>query len=433
MTQQPPVDEGKRLWNLLRLPFRKKPQVGVSPADVVHQENKWRLLRYRARPQGIAFKTPVLLVPSLINRHYVLDLMPGKSFAGFMAAQGHDVFVIDWGTPAAEDRLVSFDDICDRYLGRALRVAASHGSQGNAHLLGYCMGGILTAIHASVRPRQVASLVQLAAPVRFHDDGLLSSWMRTSSFDVDAMIDACGNVPWQLMQSAFHMLRPTLSLSKAVGVIDRAWNDEFLDGFFALETWGNDNVSLPGEFYRRYARMYQNDELVNGGLSLSGRPVDLRNVSCPLLTVTFEHDNIVPWKSAAEIMELASSTDKQLMHLPGGHVGAVVSKSAARGLWPKISAFWAQRDGGSEGSPEGASARALVKGLRPRAERAGGDLAGEFDWTLPGCPGQAIISLDVSRPLPWLPAPCAPGRCELPFLPVPARCAGAAQPRGARG
>ncbi|RYE88339.1 MAG: alpha/beta fold hydrolase, partial [Myxococcales bacterium] len=296
-----------RLRNLVRLPWRQRPAVGVTPADVVHAENKWRLLRYRARPSGRAFRTPVLLVPSLINRHYVLDLVPGKSFAEYMVNQGHDVFVIDWGTPADEDRFVSFDDITDRALGRALRVAASHGESGQAHVLGYCLGGILTAIHTAVRPERVASLVQLAAPVVFHDEGLLSAWMRTPSFDVDAMIDAYGNVPWQLMQSAFHLLRPTLTLSKAVGVIDRAWNDEFLDGFLALETWGNDNVSLPGEFYRRYARMYRDDELSRGTLTLSGQPARLEAIDRPLLTITFEHDNIVPWRSAAAIHERAAS------------------------------------------------------------------------------------------------------------------------------
>lgn len=334
-----------RLRNLARLPWRQRPAVGVTPADVVHAENKWRLLRYRARPAGRAHRTPVLLVPSLINRHYVLDLVPGKSFAEFMVKQGHDVFVIDWGTPSDEDRFVSFDDITDRALGRAIRVASSYGERGQAHVLGYCLGGILTAVHAAVRPDHIASLVQLAAPVVFHDDGLLSAWMRTPSFDVDAMIDAYGNVPWQLMQSAFHLLRPTLTLSKAVGVIDRAWNDEFLDGFLALETWGNDNVALPGEFYRRYARMYRDDELSRGLLTLSGQPVRLEAIDRPLLTITFEHDNIVPWRSAAAIHDRAASADKQHVHLPGGHVGAVVSKAAARGLWPQISGFWASRDG----------------------------------------------------------------------------------------
>ena len=96
---------------LARLFGRPAPLVGQTPADVVHEENKWRLLRYVPRPDGIAFRTPVLLIPSLINRHYVLDLMPGKSFAQSLVAAGHDVYVIDWGTPEAEDRFVSFEDI----------------------------------------------------------------------------------------------------------------------------------------------------------------------------------------------------------------------------------------------------------------------------------------------------------------------------------
>jgi polyhydroxyalkanoate synthase len=333
------------LINLAKLPFRDRPPIGMTPADTVHQENKWRLLRYRPRPEGLAFRTPVLLVPSLINRHYVLDLMPGKSFAGYLVAQGHDVYILDWGTPSSEDRFLTFDDVCDRYLGRAVRIAARTSERDETHLLGYCMGGILTAIYAAARPEHVASLVELAAPVRFHDEGLLSTWMRTSSFDVNAMIDGLGNVPWQLMQSAFHMLRPTLNLAKAVHLIDRAWNDEFLDGFLALETWGNDNVSFPGECYRRYAtEIYRDDALARGELTLSGRPARLSQIHCPVLAVTFEHDNIVPWKSAAALLDLISSTDKQHIHLPGGHVGAVVSKSAARGLWPSISRFWAERD-----------------------------------------------------------------------------------------
>ena len=60
----------------------------------------------------------MLLVPSLINRHYVMDLLPGKSMAQDLVAAGHDVYCIDWGTPGDEDRFVSFDDVCDKYLGR---------------------------------------------------------------------------------------------------------------------------------------------------------------------------------------------------------------------------------------------------------------------------------------------------------------------------
>lgn len=337
--------DARRWLNLAALWSRPAPVVGATPADVVHREARWRLLRYRARPAGVGFHTPVLLVPSLINRHYVLDLQPGKSFVEWLVARGHDVFAIDWGTPEDEDRFATFDDVADTWLGRAVRRTCALAGAERAHLLGYCLGGTLVVAHAAVHPERVASIVALAAPVSFHDEGLLSLWTRSASFDVGAVVDALGNVPPWLMQPAFHMLRPTLGLWKAVHLVDRAWDDQYLDGFLALERWGNDNVAFPGEAYRRYVEeLYRHDALARGTFSLGGRPVRLERITCPTLAVTFEHDNIVPWRSAAVLLDLVGAADKQRIHLPGGHVGAVVSRKAAETLWPALSGWWAQRD-----------------------------------------------------------------------------------------
>lgn len=330
----------KRFWNLATLWSRPKPVVAATPADVVHEENKLRLLRYRPAPGGPRIKTPLLLVPSLINRHYVLDLMPGKSFVEWLVAQGHDVFVIDWGTPGDEDRYLTLDDIAGTYLGRALRKTASFGKSGKAHVLGYCLGGTLAALHAARYPERFASLVAIAAPVRFADGGMLTAWTRSPTFDVDALVRAFGNAPAPLLQASFHMLRPTLTLSKAVHLLDRAWDDQYLDGTLALETWGNDNVSFPGACYAQYVReLYRDDALVRGTFCLDGRPAPLSAITCPLMAVTFEHDNIVPKACATPLLELVSSKRKEHVHLPGGHVGAVVSRAAAKSLWPQISAF----------------------------------------------------------------------------------------------
>lgn len=345
MSGPAPGQAARRLGNLLGLAARR-PKVGVTSAKTVHAENKWRLLRYRPRPEGLAFDTPVLLVPSLINRHYVLDLTPGKSLVEWLVARGHDVYCIDWGRPGPEDRYLEFDEITDRYLGRALRVATREAPSGTAHLLGYCLGGTLAVIHAAARPERVASLTALAAPVAFEDDGLLAKWVRSETFDVDALVDGTGNVPWQLMQSAFHLLRPTLGLSKAMHLVDRAWDDVFLDGFLALETWGNDNVSFPGEAYRRYIRdLYRADALMRGTFRLAGRPARLEDITCPVHVVTFEHDNIVPASSAAPLARAVGSEDVTHLALAGGHVGAVVSRKAAAGLWPRLAAFWESRAG----------------------------------------------------------------------------------------
>ncbi len=335
------AERGRNIWRAAR---RGRARVGQTPADLVHQENKWRLLRYRS-PAGRRFQTPILLVPSLINRHYVLDLAPGRSFAEYLVHRGHDVFIIDWGRPQDEDRYVTFDDITDRYLGRALKKVNEYSPSGRAHVLGYCLGGTLAVIHAAAYPERFASLLALAAPVAFDVDGILNNWMRLESFDVDALVDGTGNVPWPLMQLAFHMIRPTLNLSKAVHLIDRAWDDEFLDGFLAIERWGNDNVSFPGEAYRTYIRdLYRDDKLIRDELRLGNRQAKLSNIDCPTMVITFEHDNIVPGPSATPLVEKISSRDKQHIHLPGGHVGAVISRKASSALWPGMSDWWAARD-----------------------------------------------------------------------------------------
>ena len=322
------------------------PPVGQTPHDVVLAEGPWRLLRFRpAADASVRHRIPILLVPSLINRWYVLDLGPERSVIEWLVAAGHDVHIIDWGTPRPEDRFATWDDVCGRWLGRALGHVARRSPDGVAHVLGYCLGGTLAVCHAAAFPERVASLVALAAPVDFDHAGIMAAWTRSPAFDVGALVDAFGNVPWSLMQASFHMIRPTLGLMKAVTLLDRAWDDEFLDGFLAIERWGNDNVSFPGACYRDYIeRLYRGNELVRGTMTLCGRPARLGAIDCPTLVVSFEHDAIVPPAAAAPLSEGIAAPDRARLHLRGGHVGAVVSKKAARGLWPALSRFWADRD-----------------------------------------------------------------------------------------
>lgn len=352
----------RRLRNLLTL-HRRRPRVAVTPCDAVFRENKWRLLRYRARPEGLAYRTPILMVPSLINRHYVLDLAPGKSFVEFLVGRGHDVFIVDWGTPGPEDRFVTFGDICGRYVGRAIRQTARIAGVDRIHLLGYCLGGTITTIHIAVYPEYVATHTALATPLRFADAGVLAAWTRTRTFDVGAVVEAFGNVPWPLLQASFHMVKPTLGLWKAVQLVDRAWDDEFLDGFVATERWGSDNVSFPGAAYREYIEeLYRGDALVEGRYRLDGQPVRLDAIRTPTAVVTFEHDYIVPRACAEVMLERIRADDVVHIHQNGGHVGAVVSRKAAHGLWPKLAAFWAERDGAARQRRAGAGRRARGAG-----------------------------------------------------------------------
>src|SRR5579883_1649319 len=167
---------------LLRRAPKGPSVVGATPHTVVWTENKWRLLRFS--PVERRFARPILFVPSLINRWYVLDLGTGRSLIEWLVAQGHEVFCIDWGTPGAEDRYLTWDDIGGHYLGRAIRVAARLGGSGDVHVLGYCLGGTLVAAYvasmsSATNPGKhglsapVASLTALAAPIDFDHAGIM--------------------------------------------------------------------------------------------------------------------------------------------------------------------------------------------------------------------------------------------------------------------
>jgi len=103
---------GRSITALLKRVPKGLPAVGQTQHSVVWTENKWRLLKFS--PVERKFARPILLVPSLINRWYVLDLGQGRSFIEWLVAQGHEVFCIDWGTPADEDLFLTWDDIAGR-------------------------------------------------------------------------------------------------------------------------------------------------------------------------------------------------------------------------------------------------------------------------------------------------------------------------------
>jgi len=132
-------------------------------------------------------------------------------------------------------------------------------------------------------------------------------------------------------------------------------------------------VSFPGECWRTWVEdLYRGDALARGTFALSGKPARLEGVTCPLLVVTFEHDAIVPKASATDLHDRAGSRDKHALHLSGGHVGAVVSRGAAKKLWPALADFWAARDGASIARAPRAPTSRPPSRRAPRAKGAAG-------------------------------------------------------------
>ncbi|MGD0523948.1 MAG: alpha/beta fold hydrolase [Polyangiaceae bacterium] len=310
--------------------------VAPTPRDVLWRDGCAALYRFR-RPDGVrpAAAMPVLVVPSMINRWYVVDLRAGASLVEALAAGGLDVYCLDWGIAQDEDRYLTWDDVVAR-LGRAVRFVERSAGAPQVGLLGYCMGATLAGIFAALEPAHVAALVNLAGPFDFAQGGLLRTMVDAQWFDARA-VAAAGNVTPVQMQSGFVALRPTSAVGKWVGYLDRAHEASARDAFDALEQWAGDNIPFPAAAYATYIEeLYQKNLLVRGEHRVRGRRVDLGSIRCPVLTVAAERDTICPLPAARALNEACGSADKELVVVPGGHVGAVVGSRAPKVLYPAM-------------------------------------------------------------------------------------------------
>lgn len=319
----------------------RAPALAQTPRDEHPLEGGARVLHFHG-PRAVTFETPILLVPSLINRWYVLDLRPGASLVEALAAAGFDVWLLDWGVPEAEDRYLDWDAVLRR-LGRAARKVQRETAVPSIGLLGYCMGGTLSAIYAAQHADDIEAFVTLAAPIDFARGGMLRRMVDPSWFDADAIADA-GNVAPSQMQAGFTALRPTLELAKAVTSPELALDAKARDAFLALEAWASDNIPFPGEAYRRYiGELYQRNELVAGTHRANGMPARLGAIRCPTLVITASRDQICPPPAATALLEHVGATDTKVVDIAGGHVGAVVGSKAVSVMYPALIEWLAPR------------------------------------------------------------------------------------------
>lgn len=326
-----------------------KTELTPTPRDTIYSDGTARLYRFR-RPQTGATeagsapprpKTPLLVIPSLINRWYIVDLRAGASLVGALN-QSVDTYCLDWGVPNDEDRYLSWESIVRR-IDRMVRVVKRDSGAGEVAILGYCIGATLSAIYTALHPEKVAALINLAGPIDFSRAGLLGELVDPRWFDAGA-VAAAGNVSKHQMQSGFVAMRPVSQLSKWVGLASNLHDSDFLTAFGALETWASDNIPFPGAAYETYiTSLYQRNELVKGEHFVGGQRVSLSSIRCPVLTVTASQDHICPGSAATALNDHARAKDNQVIELKGGHVGAVVGSRATRELYPAAQRWLLER------------------------------------------------------------------------------------------
>ena len=324
-------------------------QGGASSKEEVYREDNVVLYRYTPlteKPYGI----PVLISYALVNRPYMVDLQEDRSLVRNLLRLGMDVYLIDWGYPDRADRWLTLDDYINGYLNNCVDVVRHRHGGAPINLLGICQGGAFSLCYTALHQHKVKNLITMVTPVDFHvKEGLPNLWAGcyagTKGMDIDAMVDAFGNIPGELMNLGFLMLKPfQLGVGKYLEMIDILDNEEKLRNFLRMEKWIFDSPDQAGEAYRQFMKdFYQGNKLIKGEVKIGGQPVDLRTITIPVLNVYAEEDHLVPPTSSMALQRYIGSTDYTLRSFPVGHIGMYVSGKVQRDLPPLIAGWLKER------------------------------------------------------------------------------------------
>lgn len=323
-------------------PYRRD----LTAPPAVWSEGSTRILDYGAvAPDGARRNdaVPVLFVPSLVNRYYILDLSREKSLMRWLAGQGFRPFLVDWGTPGPLERRFTLTDYIAGRLERALDSLVEATGR-PVPVVGYCMGGLLAAALALRRPKAVAGLGLMATPWDFHaeDAGLAR---RAAAFfqPYGPALEAWGELPTDALQALFAQLDPLLVLKKFTQFARMDPGSRAARAFVALEDWLNDGTPLVAAVARdALAGWYGRNDTHRRNWLIGGLPVEPRCIAVPTLALIPEQDRIVPPASALALPRAIPGA--QVIVPPLGHIGMVVSAGAETGVWRPL-ADWLSATG----------------------------------------------------------------------------------------
>jgi len=307
----------------------------------VYEHGRIKLYRYLTPEASTtaADAEPVLLVYSVINKPYILDLVPGYSFVEHLLEQGLDVYLIDWGETEPGDRETTLDSYIDPGIRGCVEAIRERTGADKVSLFGHCIGGNLALMYAAQHPEDVARMVILTTPVTAAEGGVVALWTDPDVFPLDAIVDTYGHMPAKLIRYTFMAIKPYYEVMKFKMFLENLGNDAVMDLFYPVDRWANENVDIPGEVFRKFiAEVFHEERFARGKTRINGRKVDLKAITCPLMNLAATRDWIVPQPSAEVLGELVGSEDNRFVPIDGAHVGIMIDPRS-RIHWTTMSDF----------------------------------------------------------------------------------------------
>ncbi len=311
--------------------FELGKNIATSPGAVVAENELMQLIQYTPATETV-FRTPILLVPSWVNKYYVLDLGEKNSFVKWLVEQGHTVFVISWVNPDSSMRATRFDDYLRLGPLAAVDIIERLTGEWQVSAIGYCLGGILLACALaccdSSGQQRFASATYLASSIDFHDPG-----------DIGILIDerAVGAVEEYMRDTGFfdgRMLSVGFNLLKENDLFWNYYVLNYLKGerpaAFDLLHWNCDNTNVPEATQRFIMReLHLHNRLAKQSeLTLNGQRIALRDIATPTYALAADKDHIARWHSCYAATQLQNG-EVRFVLAGSGHIAGVINPPSA--------------------------------------------------------------------------------------------------------
>jgi polyhydroxyalkanoate synthase subunit PhaC len=300
--------------------------VAVTPGAVVKRTALAEVIQYRPTTEKVR-PEPVVITPAWIMKYYILDLRPENSMVKALTDAGFTVFVVSWRNPTVADRDVGFDDYRKEGVLPAISAALSITGASKAHLVGYCIGGALSAVTAAAMARdlddRLRSLSLFAAQVDYSEAGELRLFID------DSQVDAIEDVTWERGYFEGSRMAGTFNLLRSNDLIWSNLVHHYLMGepeaLDDLSAWATDTTRLPYAMHRDYLRsFYLNNDFAEGRLKVDRRVASARDIRVPLFALGTETDHVAPWRSVFKVHHFVDG-DVTFALTNGGHNHGVVS------------------------------------------------------------------------------------------------------------
>jgi polyhydroxyalkanoate synthase len=300
--------------------------LAATPGKVVYRNRLFELLQYAPQTDSV-YERPLILSPPWINKYYVMDLAPGKSFAEWAVTHGHTVFAISYRNPDASLRDVTFDDYLTEGLQRAVEVTREIAGAEQVNLCGLCLGGTLAAIHlawlAAHDDADVATATLLNSLTDFSEPGPLGIMTDPEAVrHLEEQMRERGYLDEREMARTFTLLRANDLLFNYVA---SGWLRGESPPAFDILAWNADGTRMPARMHSQYLRaMYLENRLARGDLELAGTRLDLSRTTQDVYIVAAEEDHITPWRSCYASTQLLGGS-KRFVLTSSGHIAGIVN------------------------------------------------------------------------------------------------------------